>query len=670
MFIISYNSQFLLFTSVAPPTIYLTNLLVPTLPVLIRPYCSSSLVVAAAFHPDREDFFLLAFADGTAAVFDTLHFFRNHGKDDHRIIDAVSGSSGEIAFIKGLHATGTSGGTPNRNDVGTLDGYDPGTGIVGIGSKATGRTAVAFVPGRNATAVTVGANGKCCVVDFTQLTKQKAVLLRSWLVRLPATSLLIICSSQRPASRQLDGVDDAGPSKSLESNEAYDGRVLLFDLDGKPLGNQALDAGGSRIVDVEWTPIERRLHSAEYPRRMAGPTVPHLPIAVGKEKSPIKSTAARTRLQKNEVEPGPSDSPQVTMVDPLFDLSTPRKASGPNHAEDLGKQPTKDGRESDLISSSSTSSDGITIGNEAPLTSNHFPLTGFHIPIHKRRISESPEHVGSTKVHQTVADESTPPPIPPRPSPKPGGRLQKRRSQTANQNPTYLDVVSEARRISSNPRVIGVVFDPREPPIPKTQAFKTKTTTPTAPNSDKSPEEEWIDAPEPPHHTGLEPPQHRAPEPPPHRTKMSPPSSDSIKSYKTASSQLPSETSDDTVIDWSVGLTRQPVPSLQPSPQRNMSLSPKRPKQKGHISLSVSTTSREMSPHLSSTSDGNASPIAQSPTRSLKQPLPMLQRTYPSGEWTSKTVPKQKGHVSVPISPDTTDTITAISASSDDQIVQ
>ena len=101
-----------------------------------------------------------------------------------------------------------------------------------------------------------------------------------------------------------------------------------------------------------------------------------------------------------------------------------------------------------------------------------------------------------------------------------------------------------------------------------------------------------------------------------------------------------------------------------------MSLSPKRLKQKGHISLSVSTTLRETSPHLTSTSDGNASPIAQSPTRSLKQPLPMLQITHPSGKWTSTTVPKQKGHVSVPISPDTTDTITPISASSDDQIVQ
>ena len=376
--------------------------LVPTPPVLLRPYCSSSSAVAAAFHPDREDFFLLAFADGTAAVFDALHFFRNHGKGDRRRIDAVSSSGGEIAFTKGLHATGTSGGTPNRNDVGTFDGYDPGTGIFGIGSKATGITAVAFVPGRSATAVTVGADG-------------------------------------------------------------------------------------SRIIDVEWTPIERRLHSAERPRRMAGPTVPHLPIAVGKEKSPIKSTTARTRLQKNEVEPGPSEPPQVTTVDPLFDLSTPRKASGPSHAEDLGKQPTKEAGESDPISSSSTSSDGITIGNEAPPTSYHFPLTGSHIPIHKRRISESPEYVGSTKVHQTVADESTPPLIPPRPSPKPGGRLQKRRAQTANQNPTYLDVVSEARRIYSNPKVTGVVFDPREPPTPKTQAFKTKTTTPTAPNSEKSP---------------------------------------------------------------------------------------------------------------------------------------------------------------------------------------
>lgn len=170
-FAISCNSQYLLSTSVGPPTTYLTNLLVPTPPVLLRPYRSSSLVVIAAFHLDREDFFPLAFAGGTAAFFKALHFFRNHGKSDCRRVDVVSGSGGEIAYIKGLHATETSGGSPNRNDVETFDGYGPGTGIVGIRSKATGMTAVAFVPGRSATAVTVGVDGKCCVVDSTQLTK-------------------------------------------------------------------------------------------------------------------------------------------------------------------------------------------------------------------------------------------------------------------------------------------------------------------------------------------------------------------------------------------------------------------------------------------------------------------------------------------------------------------
>ena len=626
-------------------------------------------MVAAAFHPDREDFFLLAFSDGTAAVLDALHFFRKHGKGDRRRGDVESGSGGEIAFIKGLHASGTSGGTPTRN-VDTFDGYDPGTGMVGVGGRPTGITAVAFVPGRSATAVTVGADGKCCVVDFTQLTKNKAVLLKSWHVRRPATSLSIICSSQRLYSHQLDGEADAMPSNSHEEpGSAYyiaigrqDGRVLVFDLDGKALENQALDADGSRVIDVEWTPVDSK------PRLEARPAVPRSPMATGKDESGQDSSPGKPRNlrapQKYGSEPGPSDAPKVTTVDPLFHISTPRKVQGP------GRQRIEQTRKSDPISSSNTTSDGVTVEIDTSPTSTHFPPTGSHLPIHKRRFSELSAHVAGTKHYPAVADEIIPPPIPPRPCPKPGGRLQKRRSQMAYQTPTYLGVVSEARRMSSNPRVTGVIFGPRKPPVPKTQATKTKATALIISDTDKKPEDHRTDAQESPHLIGREPPQRRAPEPPPHRTKISPPSSDSIKSYKTASSQLPSDGSDDTVVDWSVGLARQPVPSLQTSPIKDKDLSPKVPKHKGHISLSVSSASRDTSIPGPSTSDGNTGPVAPSPMRSLKPPLPMLQITHPSGEWTSKKVSKQKGHVSVPISPDTTETITPVSASSGDQIVQ
>ncbi|KAL2038281.1 hypothetical protein N7G274_008930 [Stereocaulon virgatum] len=669
VFAISRNSHFLISTSVAPPTIYLTDLSRHTPPVLVRPYCSSSSVVAAAFHPDREDFFLLAFADGTAAVFDALHFFQKHGKGDRRRSDVGSGSGGEIAFIKGLHASGTSGGTPTRN-ADAFDGYDPGTGMVGVGGRPTGITAVAFVPGRSATAVTVGADGKCCVVDFTQVTKHKAILLQSWHVRRPATSLSIICSSQTLYSRQLDGEADAMPSKNHEEpGSAYyiaigrqDGRVLVFDLDGTALGNQALDAGGSRVVDVEWTPIDGKV------RLEAQSAFPRLSTATGKDESGRNSSLGNSNNprapQKHGLEPRPPDAPRMTTVEPVFDSSTPRTIPGP------GRQLIEQTLESDPISSSITTSDDVTIEIDTSLASTHSPPTGSHVPRPKRRFSELSAHVAGTKYHPTVADEIIPPPIPPRPSPKPGGRLQKRRSQMAYQNPTYLGVGLEARRMSSNPRVTGVIFGPRKPPLPKIQATKTKATAPIISNAENEPEHHQIDEQESPHLMGREPPQRRAPEPPPQRTKISPPSSDSIKSYKTASSQRPSDGSDDTVVEWSVGLAQQPVPSLQTSPLKDKDLSPKAPKQKGHISLSVSSASRDTSTPGHSTSDGNTSPVASSPMRSLKQPLPVLQITHPSGEWTSKTVSKQKGHVSVPISPDTTETITPVSTSSDDQIVQ
>ena len=657
VFAVSCNSHFLVSTSVSPPTIHLTDLSRNTPPVLLRPRCSSSSVVAAAFHPDREGFFLLAFADGTAAVFNALHFYRVEGKGDHQRSGAVSGSGGEIAFIKGLHAIGTSSGTSKSNNDGFFDGYDPGTGITGIGSRANGITAVAFVPGRSATAVTVGTDGKCCVVDFTQLTKPRAVLLRSWHVRRPATSLSIICSSQRPAPNHFDGSDEGAPSRGHgESHECFfiaigrqDGRVLLFDLNGKSLGIKALDADGSRIIDVEWTAIDRRRDDAERLRRTVRPTVPRTTKVTTNSKGTGKSMTAPSHLR--------SDDLLLSHVDARFDFSTAHETAVPI--------PTTESHKPDLISSAAKSSDDITIGSESPAISNGVSPTAYHIPSHRRRGSESSTGTASIGSQHAVAEEtSTPPPIPPRPTPKPGGRLFKRRAQTANQSPTSLGVVSEARRMTY-PRVTGAIFGPRTPPSHRTQTLSTKTTAPTLPAPDSKPKTYSTDvAPSPPYHRAPELPQRQAPMPPGHSTKISPVSSETIKSYKTASSQFPSETSDDTVIDWSVGLARQPVPTLQISPQT------KSPKQKGHISLPISSTSRETSLRVSSMSEYNTSPIAQALTRSLKQPLPLLQITYASGEYTSKRAPKQKGHISMPISPETTGPITPISASSEDQIVQ
>ena len=682
VFAISCNSRFLLSTSQAPPTIYLTNLTLHTAPVLLRPYCSSSSVVAAAFHPENEDFFLLAFADGTAAVFDALHFFHAHGRSDRRRSNEVSGSGGEIAFIKGLHATGTSGGTPSGEDGTKFDGYDPGTGVVNVGSRATGITAVAFVPGRSATAVTVGADGKCCVVDFTQLDKDKAVLLKSWHVRRPATSLSIICYSKQPLGAQMDGTALEGSSRSRteSAGSSYiaigrqDGRVLLFDLDGKPLGDRALDADGSRVLDVEWMPIDGRHDGAERPRRKARPSVPRLPVTITTDKSLGKPAISQARRQKDEARPAPSQTPEGT-VDPLFDFSKPHKPPESGRSNDHRKEPPfGDTQKPNGVSSSVWKSEEPMKRSKTPPAPNHVSTKASHIPLHTRRVSESSANSASTASHDTSLERS-PPPIPPRPSPKPGGRLSKRHAETARQTPTYLGVVSKARTMSPNPRVTGVVYGPRQAPSTKAERSEVKSPSSNTPASSTTPASSdldvvWSDtAPEPPPHAASTSPKRKAPDTRQVTAALSPLSSDRRKSYHTASSYMTSEASDDTVVTWSAGLARRPIPTLQPTPQAHRSpKAPVKSEPKGHISLSVTSESRETNstPSSASASDNHKSkPTAHSAAKPAKQQIPELHLIHPTGEW-----PQKKGHITVPNSNNTTETQTPISASSDDQIVQ
>ena len=681
MFAISCNSRFLLSTSAAPPTIYLTNLILHTVPVLLRPYCSSSSVVAAAFHPENEDFFLLAFADGTAAVFDALHFFNTRGKSDNQKRHAIAGSGGEIAFIKGLHASGTSVGGPDAISKMEFDGYDPGTGVVGIGNRAAGITAVAFVPGRSATAVTVGADGKCCVVDFTQLNKQKAVLLRSWHVRRPATSLSIICYSKLAIGTPFGGKTDMTSSRSIdETNEAYyiaigrqDGKVLLYDLNGKPLGHQTLDADGCRIIDVEWTQVDGRSDSVHRPRTKARPSVPQLPVTVTTNKGQGRSVAVQDHRQQDQKRPGSSETHET--VNPLFDFSTPRRAPEASRSRKAETRTPKRGTKEDFdaTDSAACSADAAKERKKTPSANNEIPVSESYNPVHARRVSESSAKVTGTTSEQTSPAKS-PPPIPPRPRPKPGGRLSKRRAQRAYQSPTYLGVVSEARRMGSNPRVTGVVYGPRQAPSPRVRASKSKTSSSSNPASmtmaarSDDADVEWTDAASDPAPEAVSiSPQVQPPYLTPFGATMSPLSSDSRKSYKTAYSYLTSEASDDTVVTWSAGLARRPMPTLQPTPRKEPSpkaLGTFEPK--GHISLSVNSTPREaISPSSSASNDQRFESIAHSACDSTRKPIPKLQLTHATSEW-----PQRQGYISIPVSADTTEAQTPISADLGGRIVQ
>ena len=199
---------------------------------------------------------MLAFADGTAAAYDAVHLGCDKGNGGRRSGAAGSRKGGEISHIKKLHAIGTYTTTSSKIDSND-HGYAYKSDTSYVGDRGLGITAMAFVPGLKAIGVTVGADGKCCVVDFATPVRKAARLLHSWHVRAPATSLSILLLN-RPASpaffNDLNNgkVQDASVKGVVIAIGRQDGKVLLFDLGGNLHGEQTLDPDGARVIDVEW----------------------------------------------------------------------------------------------------------------------------------------------------------------------------------------------------------------------------------------------------------------------------------------------------------------------------------------------------------------------------------------------------------------------------------
>lgn len=642
------------------------------LPILVRPECSSSAVVAAAFHPERASYFLLAFADGTAAVFDAMNFFQTHEQTDHGTKAATSGTGGVLAFIRGLHAQGTFTGMrtlKNSDILNRLDGLDTGTGTVGIGDKSWGITAVAFVPGRKATVITVGADGKCCVVDFTQGSKKKAVLLRTWHLRRPATSLSVVLSSQKTISGQTDGaVDVPSPPAHNAPDEAYyiaigrqDGRVLLFDLNGKSLGEQTLNDNGTPVIDVEWVQADN--DDIPNPRRNSSPATPKVSgenTEKGASAIPGNSTSLASPLQtKASATPSEAGDPDKA----LFDFSSPLKTRQLSSQQQQLEETATAANHLDLTEPPATSSEEASSSDLIPQFSDLTSTTPFKKTVHRMTVLNAAKKESSTPNNAPVP-ESTLPPIPPRPSPRPGGLLSMRRAQSSYSSPvddSYSTFIGNARSVKSNlsSRTRGPFGSRPMRSLGRSSPSYTLTSTdiPSSGQIEYSPS----DVP---------------PIPPPHEPKpqyKSPTAS--VESFQTASSHVhslgASERSTDTVVDWDVGQTRQPFPSLDEKSQPlRAETVPVQVKNKGHISLSVSSASRDTGAPNSSVLSDNASPIIQWPEESPPYSAPGLHAVHRPTESPARSKAKEKGHVSIPISSASDTTMTSVSPASSGAVVQ
>ncbi|KAL8782120.1 MAG: hypothetical protein Q9213_005690 [Squamulea squamosa] len=250
-FAISSSAHLLLSASDSPPVIQLTNLLLGTRPLLLRPQCSTTAVVVVEFHPERGNIFLLAFADGTCAVYDAAYIFRDNGKGDRRSGASASGARWEVAHINRLHTASNVISRTANNDPTDVQNCDPAS----VGDRSGSITAAAFIPGHRTTVITVGLDGKCCLVDFSASEAREANLIRSWHTASPAACLTLLATSP----------GDGGPfpiavlrDRETQNRMYYaaigcrDSKVFIFDLGGNLLWYQTIFQGGFGIIDIEW----------------------------------------------------------------------------------------------------------------------------------------------------------------------------------------------------------------------------------------------------------------------------------------------------------------------------------------------------------------------------------------------------------------------------------
>ncbi|KAL8850977.1 MAG: hypothetical protein Q9221_004060 [Calogaya cf. arnoldii] len=249
-FAVSSTSHLLLSASDSPPVIQLTNLLLGTRPLLLRPQCSSASVVVAEFHPERGNIFLLAFADGTCAVYDAAYIFRD-GRGERSSGASASEVRWEVSHIKGLH-------TPSKLTSTTKSVHDTDAVHVdpALGHKhARGITAAAFIPEYKTTVITAGSDGKCCLLDFAASEVRNANLIRFWEIGgLPTSLTLLALGPQDGASLPIAGLRDLDTHERLiyVAIGCQDSKVFIFNLYGNLLWEQAMFQGGPGILDVEW----------------------------------------------------------------------------------------------------------------------------------------------------------------------------------------------------------------------------------------------------------------------------------------------------------------------------------------------------------------------------------------------------------------------------------
>jgi WD40 repeat protein len=243
---ISPTSHLMLSASEKPTVVYLQNLTLKTSPIQLHPSASNAAIATASFHPERPNIFLLAFKDGTIAAYDATKLARSGAaRVGSNSRPANNGHAGEISHFSNLHRV-----TNIRN---LSDPPDASLNTI-VGSRSVTITGAAFLPGFRTRAISVGADGRCRLIDFEAGGK----ILRTWHAQAPVTSLSVLGAKPSPqtvktASKQKHGPIETGAEcNTVVAVGRVDGQVLLFDSVGLRLDQVLVNALGEKIISVEW----------------------------------------------------------------------------------------------------------------------------------------------------------------------------------------------------------------------------------------------------------------------------------------------------------------------------------------------------------------------------------------------------------------------------------
>lgn len=225
---ISATGHLMISAQGSPPVVFLKDLTKSSAATLVKPQASTSGITVAAFHPERANIFLLAFDDGTLAVFDASLLKRGNAQGKYN--DQSHAGKAEIGRKKQLHRP--------------MHFKDEG--------RSRAISGAAFLPGNKLKTVTIGIDGRCKLLDFSD----GASVLRTWHCEAPLTCVSV--SGSPPAGRGMSTTRkdissvQPGFSGHLIAVGGQDGSVRLYDLLGLLQGRKELGMNGEKIISVEW----------------------------------------------------------------------------------------------------------------------------------------------------------------------------------------------------------------------------------------------------------------------------------------------------------------------------------------------------------------------------------------------------------------------------------